>query len=127
MTLSPTRRSFTAWLLYASLLLNVPTCGLAHGQLLGLDLSGAGIVFCSMSSGMISLGGDDDDDDASGAGTLAVKCPVCAVVLGMGLLFALAWLGLLRRPQRQRPPARSYPPHPRYLWPSANPRASPAF
>lgn len=125
MTLSPTRRSFTAWLLYASLLLNVPTCGLAHGQLLGLDLSGAGIVFCSMSSGMISLGGDDDD--ASGAGTLAVKCPVCAVVLGMGLLFALAWLGLLRRPQRQRPPARSYPPHPRYLWPSANPRASPAF
>ncbi|WP_425055928.1 DUF2946 family protein [Pseudomonas abyssi] len=123
MTLSPTRRSFTAWLLYASLLLNVPTCGLAHGQLLGLDLSGAGIVFCSMSSGMISLG----DDDASGAGMLAVKCPVCAVVLGMGLLFALAWLGLLRRPQRLRPPARSYLPHPRYLWPSANPRASPAF
>lgn len=123
MTLSPARRSFTAWLLYASLLLNVPTCGVAHGQLLGLDLSGAGIVFCSMSSGMISLG----DDDASGAGMLAVKCPVCAVVLGMGLLFALAWLGLLRRPQRLRPPARSYPPHPRYLWPSANPRASPAF
>ncbi len=123
MTLSPARRSLTAWLLYASLLLNVPTCGLAHGQMLGLDLSGAGIVFCSMGSGMINLG----DEDASGSGMLAVKCPVCAVVLGMGLLFALAWLSLLRRPQRLRPPLTCYIPHPRYLWPSANPRASPAF
>ena len=126
MTLSPTQRSLFAWLLYFSILFNVPTCGLMHGQMVGMQLSGVGIVFCSLDYGNdVELAADDG---SSASNMMAFKCPVCgSITLSIALLFALAWLLTIRRDQPstlRRSVPRWYP---RYVWPPANPRASPAF
>ncbi|ROZ84542.1 DUF2946 domain-containing protein [Pseudomonas neustonica] len=126
MILTPSQRSLFAWLLYFSILFNVPTCGLLHGQTAGMQLSGVGIVFCSLGYGSsVDLSADDG---SSATNLMAFKCPVCgSITLSIALLFALAWLLTIRRDQ---PPAlrrlvpRGYP---RYAWPPANPRASPLF
>ncbi|HDY99027.1 MAG TPA: DUF2946 domain-containing protein [Pseudomonas sabulinigri] len=127
MKLSRSQRSLFAWLLYFSILFNVPTCGLLHGQMSGMQLSGVGIVFCSLGYGS-SVDLSADDGSSTKSSMMAFKCPVCgSVTVSIALLFALAWLLTLRRdrpqPQRQQVP-RLYP---RYAWPPANPRASPLF
>jgi hypothetical protein len=125
MTLTPAQRPFVAWLLYFSILFNVPTCGLLHGQMMGMQLSGVGIVFCSLGYGS-SVDVSADDGATATSNMMAFKCPVCGTVsLSIGLLFALAWLLSLRRdrPSPLRQSAQGL--YPRYAWPPANPRASP--
>jgi hypothetical protein len=118
-------RSLIAWTLYFCVLFNLFACGLAHGQMSGLQLNGAGSAFCSsLGNSAPASKSDFSDPSASGwAGSFA--CPICsAVTLGIALLLVLGgWLrlGPTRWPTRER---RCKAP-PRYSWPSANPRASP--
>ena len=118
-------RSLIAWMLYACVLFNLFACGLHHGQMMGLQLSGLGGEFCSTGpdSGPAL---DDDGGVAVGGGWFgSFTCPLCAsITLSIAVLFGLAWL---LRPARSRPYPREIrcKAPPRHHWPSANPRASP--
>lgn len=124
MKIAPTYRSLTAWTLYFCVLFNVFACGLGHGQMLGFELNGIGGQFCSVDGNdgpLKSAGGAP----SSGSVTSTFNCPVCSgAIVVLALLFCLSWLLRLVRPTRFRPTVRSKAP-PRYVWPSANPRASP--
>ncbi|MFJ4048031.1 DUF2946 family protein [Pseudomonas hunanensis] len=120
----PSHRPFIAWALYFCVLFNVLSCGLAHGQALGLALNGFGGAFCS-------LGGDTAQlqakQDGALAGDLSIpfSCPMgAAAFLVLVFLVAVAWLltVAVRRPSSRE--VRGQAP-PRYCWPSSNPRASP--
>ncbi len=116
-------RSLIAWVLYASILFAMLACAIHHGQGAGLQLSGLGGEFCS-------LHGDTTDASTvvpADALMSTVQCPLCsAAVMGLALLFALAWLPRAKRALRlARAPQGKAPP--RFVWPSANPRASPVF
>ncbi|OWL85680.1 DUF2946 family protein [Halopseudomonas aestusnigri] len=119
-------RSLFTWLLYISILLNVPTCGLLHGQMLGMQLSGVGVVFCSIGNASIDLAAEDGAADA--AAMMSFSCPVCGSVnLAIGLLFVLLWLRFLPRPRLPMVRSALRRVSPRCVWPPANPRASPLF
>jgi len=120
MKLTRPDRSLIAWTLYFCVLFNVFVCGLGHGQMMGGQ-------FCS------ALGSKAPASDSSlGSPTASswsnfFACPVCsAVTLAIVYLFCLAWLLSLGQAPRPGHEQRNKTP-PRYLWPSANPRASPAF
>ncbi|MBZ9783774.1 DUF2946 domain-containing protein [Pseudomonas sp. REP124] len=120
-------RSLIAWMLYACVLFNLLSCGIAHGQMAGLTLNGAGGQFCSVSNS--GMGDFDSDLPALSKSSWASQfnCPVCSsITLSLAFLFCLAWLVQTRRVQRKPVETRSKAP-PRYSWPSANPRASPMF
>jgi hypothetical protein len=125
MTLSRSDRSLTAWVLYFCILFNVLACGIAHGQMSAMQLSGIGGLFCSQ-EGNAGPGFDGDfGNQSSGTQTISFNCPLCtATVLALALLFGLGWL---RRPAGAPAPPREgrCKAPPRYSWPSANPRASP--
>ncbi|ANY87454.1 MULTISPECIES: DUF2946 domain-containing protein [Pseudomonas] len=127
MKISCRTRSLTAWTLYASVLFSLLMCGLHHGQMSGLRLSGLDGGFCSISNDhgpAIDLG-----DSGSDAHMVQLDCPVCssfalAVPLtGSALTFAQAQ-GNAPSPVVVRSWAQ---PPPRYLRPALNPRASPLF
>lgn len=111
--------SLIAWGLYVSVLFNALACSVTQGQAGGLQLSGLGIVACS-NSAEASLA----EWAGSVPGELGIPCVLCA-----GLLVALAaaffFVGRPRQPQQVRVPQPVWRMSPRYLWPSANPRASP--
>lgn len=119
------QRPLIAWLLYFSVLFNVLSCGISHGQMLGFSLNGLGGAFCSMdSSGPVLDSGSGSVNDSSTA-TSPFSCPLCgALGLGLALLFCLSWLLPARRDRLALFEPREKAP-PRYSWPSANPRASP--
>ncbi|OLU25629.1 hypothetical protein BVH03_18535 [Pseudomonas sp. PA15(2017)] len=114
-------RSLIAWMLYASILFALLACAIHHGQGAGLQLSGLDGGFCSLHGDASSADGVVPAD----AMMNTFQCPLCsAMVMGLALLFALAWLPRAKRVLRLwREPLGKLPP--RYLWPSANPRASP--
>lgn len=122
---SSSNRSLVAWALYFCVLFNVFSCGLVHGQTVGLNLNGIGGAFCSLGSDIGGLQGKDlltpKADEWSGK----ASCPLCsASFLALVFLLAVAWL-LGRANLRPPRPAVSFRVTPRYCWPSANPRASP--
>ena len=122
MTMTRQPRALIAWMLYACVLFNLLACSIAHGQMAGLQLSGLGALICAD-------GGVDSGDPASvaspSAGSASFSCPLCSgMALGLTLLFALAWMQRRGRALRLPLPFSQHLP-PRYLWPSANPRASP--
>ena len=118
-------RSLIAWTLYFCVLFNVFACGLAHGQMMGLELNGVGGQFCS-SLGSPAPASKTDFTDLSASGWAgSFSCPICsAVTLSIALLFCLGWLLRIRPVRRPDREQRCKAP-PRYSWPSANPRASP--
>lgn len=122
MTMTRQPRALIAWMLYACVLFNLFACGIAHGQVAGLQLSGLGALICADSS----FGSGDPASMAEPLGGVAsFGCPLCSgMALGMTLLFALAWMQRRGRALRLSLPLCLHVP-PRYLWPSANPRASP--
>ncbi len=125
MTQAPSHRPHIAWTLYFCVLFNVFVCGLGHGQMAALEITGVGGQFChALGESASTL--DDGPSDKTSPGTLgAFVCPLCsAVSLGLGLLFCLTWLLLGRRSARVKVEQRSKAP-PRYSWPSLNPRAPP--
>jgi hypothetical protein len=125
MKLSHYNHSLIAWLLAASLLFSLLACGIAHGQLSGLQLSGIGGQFCSISSGAPQALGDDPGSPSGSAWSASFSCPLCAgVALSVLALRALSWLSLTGRATLSSGASRSALP-PRFFWPAASPRAPP--
>lgn len=127
MKLSPLHRAATAWMLYLCILSNLLACAIAHGQYAGLELSGIGGLYCSASDNPGAGFAADLSGGASNSLSSPFSCALCAnAVVSIGLLFILAWLLRPARSPRLQREGRSTAP-PRYVWPSANPRASPRF
>ena len=126
MKLRPSDRSLIAWTLYFCVLMNLFVCGLGHGQMMGLELNGIGGQFCSV-EGSQPISDKGLGSTASSNISNYFACPVCnALTDALVFLIGLAWLlglGQTPRPAHER---RNKAP-PRDSWPSANPRASPAF
>ena len=123
MNLPRHHRSLLAWTLYACVLFNAFACSLGHAQSAGLQLSGLDSLFCSIDDNATT----DSSDDSQGGLPSSSSCALgSTITLSIGLLLGLSWL--LRRGHehlRPRPPERQLVP--RVIWPSANPRASPAL
>lgn len=126
LTQSPRTRSLTAWLLYASVLFSVFVCGIHHGQMSGLNLSGLGGGFCSM-DGEGGPAIDASGTEQSLVHLTEVNCPLCSSFAGGVAINTAGWslpANLAQAITPQPSPNWAHAP-PRYTWPSLNPRASP--
>lgn len=127
MKLARTDRSLIAWMLYFSVLFSAFACSIGHGQMAGLQLSGLDGQYCSF-EGNFGAGAD-----LTGSGILPLNPAAgsaCSLSSTFSAIILAAFFGLfgLLAASRQPPAAPSFVPRPaRYLWPSANPRASPLF
>ncbi|WP_437883955.1 DUF2946 family protein [Pseudomonas sp. LRF_L74] len=116
-------RSLIAWTLYASVLFSLFVCGIHHGQMGGLALSGLEGGYCGLDSESgHGFAGTDSDPQAA----VQLDCSLgssCSALASNAMHWSLG-----DRPAGALAPivARSWAqPPPRYLWPSLNPRASP--
>ncbi len=124
MNLSRSNRSLLAWVLYFSVLFSALACAVSHGQMTGLQLSGMDGGYCGLdASGSMDMGGVDSGVPMPFMGSV---CPLCSTFVALALAAFFGLLGLLprQRPATLRPSAEPGGAV-RYLWPSANPRASP--
>ena len=126
MTLSRSHRSLTAWLLYASVLFSLFACGIHHGQMSAMSLSGLGGGFCSLE------GDGGPAIDASGTDQQTphldqLSCPLCSSFSAAVAVNTAGWSLPTNSATALAPiVVRSWAqPPPRYSWPSLNPRASP--
>lgn len=124
MKLTRTDRSLIAWTLYCCVLFTAFACSVGHGQMAGLQLSGVDGLYCS------AAGNTDPSVDFPVSPTLnpagGFACALCSSVPGLALASSFGLLGWLSRRQAtpgSLPALLGWPV--RYLWPSANPRASP--
>lgn len=126
MKLAWNSRSLTAWMLYASVLFSLFACGIHHGQMSGLTLSGLGDGFCSVSSGA-GAGVDLAGSDQQAPHLDQVSCPLCSSFAGAVAINTSVWATDFIPADNIAPiVVRSWAqPPPRYSWPSLNPRASP--
>lgn len=118
-------RLLTAWTLYASVLFSLLVCGLHHGQMSGLRLSGLEGGFCSTSSDHGPA--IDLSDNGSDPHMVQLDCPVCS---SFALAVPLASGGWAFTQANGNAPSpivvRSWAqPPPRYLRPALTPRAPP--
>lgn len=125
MKLARIDRSLIAWMLYFSVLFSAFACSIGHGQMAGLQLSGLDGQYCSF-EGNFGAGAD-----LTGSGILPLNpatgsaCSLSSTFSAIILAAFFGLLGLLAA-SRQPPAAPLLASFPvRYLWPSANPRASP--
>ncbi|RMT99131.1 hypothetical protein ALP39_02075 [Pseudomonas marginalis pv. marginalis] len=120
-------RSLIVWTLYFCVLMNLFVCGLGHGQMMGQQLNGIGGAFCSVDGKQAPLSDKGLGSPSSSNISNYFACPVCAALtVALVFLIGLAWLLGLGQPPRPAHERRNKAP-PRHAWPSANPRASPAF
>jgi hypothetical protein len=127
MKLSHPDRSPIVWTLYVCVLMNLFVCGLGHGQMMGQQLNGIGGAFCSVDGKQAPLSDKGLGSPSSSNISNYFACPVCAALtVALVFLIGLAWLLSLAQPTRPAHERRTKAP-PRYAWPCANPRASPAF
>ncbi|QKE61912.1 DUF2946 domain-containing protein [Aquipseudomonas campi] len=125
MKISRSNRALATWTLYCSLLLGLFACGLHHGQMSGLALSGLGGAFCSLGSD--AGPGIDLDGSKQGAAQSPMGCPLCSS-FGASVAVNTAGWGLALPPIAHAPlPIANHwaQPPPRFLRHSLNPRASP--
>ena len=123
--MNPTRRPLLALILYFSVLFSAFACALGHGQLAGLQLSGIDGLSCSASAAVAS-GERGDFAVAALAAVGGSGCLLCSSFVGVALAAFFGLLGLLPLRQIRPVPALLCATKAvRYLWPSANPRASP--
>jgi hypothetical protein len=120
-------RASLAWLLYFSVLFSALVCSIGQGQLAGLQLSGIDGVYCS--AGSSAAAGDQAIGGASLVSPAGVSgCVLCSSVAGLAFAVLFALLSVLPPRQiRPNPALLALVTAVRYLWPSANPRASPFF
>lgn len=92
MPMSRPLRAFTAWALYGCVLFSLFACGIAHGQMSGLRLSGLQGGFC------LSVG-DQIVTELQGLSSQSlpqplskIDCPMCSFGGGVALLKSTAWL-----------------------------------
>ena len=124
---SPSDRSLIVWTLYFCVLMNLFVCGLGHGQMMGQQLNGIGGAFCSVDGQQAPVSDKGLGSSSSSNISNYFACPVCsAITVALVFLNGLAWLLSLGQAPRPAHERRNKAP-PRYSWPSANPRASPAF
>jgi len=119
-------RSLTAWMLYASVLFSLFACGIHHGQMSALNLSGLGGGFCSVSTDS-GAGLELTGSDTQSVHLDQVSCPLCSSFAAAVAVNSSAW-PLDYIPARSVAPivVRSFAqPPPRLNWPSLNPRAPP--
>lgn len=120
-------RSFTAWMLYASVLFSLYACGIHHGQMSGLSLSGLNGGYCSASGANRLYVDASDSQESTPHLASQVSCPLCSSFAAAVTIDALAW-ALDYVPGDTLPPtlvnSLAQPP-PRYARPALNPRASP--
>lgn len=127
MKLTRTDRRLLAWMLYFSVLFSALACSIGHGQMAGLQLSGLDSQFCSF-DGNFGAGAD-----LEGSGIVAPNPATgsgCSLSSTFSAIILAAFFGLLGVLAASRAPlfTRFFTPRPvRYLWPSANPRASPVL
>ncbi|MBA4289165.1 MAG: DUF2946 domain-containing protein [Pseudomonas sp.] len=125
MKMTRSDRRLLAWMLYFSVLFSAFGCSISHGQMAGLQLSGLDSQYCSF-DGNFGAGAD-----LEGSGVVAPNPATgsgCSLSSSFGALILAAFFGLLGLLALSRAPLLTlfYTPRPvRYLWPSANPRASP--
>ncbi|WP_339461386.1 DUF2946 domain-containing protein [Pseudomonas sp. EA_105y_Pfl2_R69] len=124
---TPTHRTLLAWMLYFSVLFSAFACSIGHGQMAGLQLSGLDGQYCSF-EGNFGAGADLD-----GSGVVAANPATgsgCSLSSTFSAIILAAFFGLLGLLAPNRAPLLSFfftPRAVRYLWPSANPRASPVL
>lgn len=117
-------RSLIALTLFVSVLFSLFVCGIHHGQMSGLALSGLDGGFCSENA---HGAGVDLSGDETGQGAASYSCPLCSSY-GLALALNSSTWGVDLQPQVAGVPTEQSTwaqPPPRYLWPSLNPRASP--
>jgi hypothetical protein len=119
--------SSIAWVLYASVLFSLFACGIHHGQMSALSLSGLNGVFCSVSSEHGPYQDANDSDDPAPNLATQLSCPLCSYFAVAVAINTLAWVvdyvpGDTINPIIVRSLAQ---PPPRHVWPALNPRASP--
>lgn len=118
-------RSLIALTLFVSVMFSLFVCGVHHGQMSGLGLSGLDGGFCAEGSGHGA--GVQLDGDETGHAMASYTCPLCSS-FGMALALNSSSWGLSLLPVAAAVPTEQpswAQPPPRYLWPSLNPRASP--
>lgn len=94
-------RALTAWALYGCVLFSLLVCGIAHGQMSGLRLSGLQDGFC-LSAGNQTATGIKGLSNESLPQTLSkIDCPLCSFGGGVALLKSAAWLLIL--PEQNNP------------------------
>ncbi len=126
MKLTRSDRRLLAWMLYFSVLFSAFACSIGHGQMAGLQLSGLSSQYCSF-DGNFGAGADLDGsgvvapNPATGSG-----CVLASLFSAIILAAFFGFLGLLVASCTALLSV-FFAPYPvRYLWPSANPRASPS-
>ena len=120
-------RASLAWLLYFSVLFAALACSISQGQLAGLQLSGIDGLYCS--AGASESTGEGGGFDAMAGSTVGgFGCSLCSSFVGLAFAVFFTLLGVLPLRQIRPNPGLLSAARPlRYLWPSANPRASPFF
>lgn len=119
-------RSLTAWLLYASVMFSLFACGIHHGQMSGMSLSGLGGGFCAL-DGRGGPAIDSSGTDQQQPHLDQVSCPLCSSFGAAVALNSAGWsLTYTPAPAVTQAVVSHWPQvPPRYSWPSLNPRASP--
>lgn len=76
MTQAPSHRPHIAWTLYFCVLFNVFVCGLGHGQMAALEITGVGGQFCHALGESASTLDEGPSDNTRPApwGLLSVPC-----------------------------------------------------
>ncbi|TLX59735.1 DUF2946 domain-containing protein [Stutzerimonas nosocomialis] len=137
MKLARRQRSLIIWGLYLSVFIAGLACAYCHGQMAGLQLVGSSAHHHSASHMDSHAGSHDHYHGGHGvqashdsSSMNALMGSGCAVTSLFGAVMVAALFGLIGRlplnPIRP-PPAPGLPTTPRYHWPAANPRASPAL
>ena len=121
-------RSLIAWMLYCCVLFNVFACSIGHGQMVGMQLNGIGGQFCTVDPRTQAPKPSNSTDENLPTLSKAFGCPLCSTG-GMGPALSSS-LNVAVLPQPHAPPpaivlAADIPA--RLTWPTANPRAPPAF
>ncbi|MDM8348140.1 DUF2946 domain-containing protein [Pseudomonas sp. sp1636] len=125
MKLTRADRSLLAWMLYFSVLFSALACSIGHGQMAGMQLSGLDGQYCSVDGNFgagIDLPGSASVPLNLAAGSACSLCSTFSALILAAFFGLLGLLGASRQPLAA--PLRAGRPV-RYLWPSANPRASP--
>ncbi|WAC45266.1 DUF2946 domain-containing protein [Pseudomonas sp. SL4(2022)] len=119
-------RKAISWGLVIGILLVLFACGLHHGQMSGLALSGLNSGFCSLVSGS-DISPDPGGSDQTQDSVAQLSCPLCSsFTAAIASHYAASAFYSLAGASSVPVFVRSWPqPPPRYLWPSLSPRASP--
>ncbi|MDX1299146.1 MAG: DUF2946 domain-containing protein [Pseudomonas sp.] len=127
MKLTRTDRRLLAWMLYFSVLFSAFACSIGHGQMAGLQLSGLSSQYCSFAG---NFGAGADLDSSGVVAPNPAMASGCSLTSLFSAIILAAFFGLLGLLAISGAPIRTTfftPQAVRYLWPSANPRASPSM